>query len=1010
MKRLILILILLNNLSAFAQQNVYSFDHLGVENGLSNPVVTCIFQDSKGFMWFGTYYGLNRYDGYEVKTYLYNAKDSLSLGDNRVTCIFEDDRKNLWVGTNVGGLNLYNRAYDNFIRYEKENEPKFRISSNKIETIFQDSKSNLWVGTSDGLNLFDYNTGLFKSYHKKENDPASLNSNTIYSILEKSGKELIVLTNEKQLNKYSDTPEGFLRFAFDQNKSDLLKTARFLFQDKEQNIWIGTLDDGILKYNNQTLHQYRHETGDPKSLSHNLVRCVMEDDRGTIWIGTDGGGLNLYNTASDNFLRINADPENKTSLNSNAIYSLYQDRSGTIWVGTFGGGVNIYNREKSKFTKYLANKNDLQGLSNKSVLAILEDHNGDIWIGTDGGGLNQFDRETGKFTHFRHEAGNPYSISSDVVKCLYEDANNNLWVGTYLGGLNLFDRKTKQFYQIKPNPAEAAQFSTSIIWNIHEDNHNNLWLSTLGNGLCIYNRDTKTFRHFQPFAGYGSLGDYNVVDMLTDTEDNLWIGTEDHGINLYDYKTGTFNYIRHDPRNENSLSSDHAWSLFEDSNRRVWVGTNEGLNLYHKENNTFEHFTTAAGLPGNIVNNIIEDLQGNLWITTDRGLTKFNYEKKQFKNYDISDGLQGKDFNGNSAMRSRNGDLFFGGIEGFNVFTPTKLKENPHAPPVVITDFQIFNKPVKIGPNEILKQHVTESDEVVVSYKESVVSFKFAALNYNSPEKNQYAYRMKGFDKDWNFSNKREVTYTNLDPGIYTFTVKAANNDNVWNETGTSLTFIVTPPWWETTWFKTMMAITLVSLGSVIYKVRTRNIRKTMRAEKQRELEIKEAQMREERLEHEKAVIELSKSKLESEIQSKNSELATTVMSAVKQNETLLKIKDDIGTALKQPNNDDLQKQLKRVIRVIDQELKPDEAWDQFELLFNQIHENFLQKLKERYPELTSRDLKLCAYLRMNLNSKEIAPLLSLSVRGVEDLRYRVRKKMGLDTSVNLAEFILGIH
>jgi ligand-binding sensor domain-containing protein/DNA-binding CsgD family transcriptional regulator len=1007
---LLLGVLMLIQLVVAAQPKEFAFDHLGVEDGLSNPAVTAIYQDNKGFMWFGTYNGLNRYDGYEIKSYFFNQKDSLSLGDNRVTCIFEDDKKNIWVGTNVGGLNLYNRSYDNFIRYTKEASAKYRISSNKIETIFQDSKGNLWVGTNDGLNLFDYANGSFKTYHKKENDPASLNSNTVYSILERGNKELIVLTNEKQLNKYSDTPEGFLRFAIDQNQSELLKTARFLFQDKEQNIWIGTLDDGILKYNNQTLRQYHHEPGNEKSLSHNLVKCMMEDDRGNLWVGTDGGGLNVYNASTDNFTAIKADLENRTGLNSNAIYSLYQDRSGTIWVGTFGGGVNVYNREKSKFIRYGSNKNDPNSLSHKSVLALLEDHEGNVWIGTDGGGLNLFNRETGTFKHFRHDPSDPYSISSDVVKSLYEDSNNNLWVGTYLGGLNLFDKKTNRFYPIKPSPPESMEFSTSIIWDIHEDSHNNLWLATLGNGLCIYHRDKQKFTHFQPFAGFGSLGDYNIISMLTDSEGNLWIGTEDRGINLYDYKTGHFKYLRHDSEDERSLSSDHAWALFEDSNRNIWVGTSEGLNLFEKESKTFRHFTTEDGLAGNIINNILEDLQGNLWITSDKGLTRFNPQKGTFKNYDVRDGLQSNDFNGNSAMRSRNGDLFFGGINGFNIFTPTKLKENPHAPPVVLTDFQIFNKPVKIGANEILQQHISETHQIVVSYKESVVSFKFAALNYISPEKNLYAYKMEGFEQDWNYSSiKREVTYTNLDPGTYTFKVKAANNDGVWNEAGTSVKFIVTPPWWETVWFKTMMSLTLLSAGVVVYKIRTRNIRNVMRAEKQRELEIKEAQMREERLKHEKAVIELSRSKLESEINSKNSELATTVMSAVKQNETLLKIKEDLTLALKEQQTTELTRQLKKVMKVIDQELKPDEAWNQFELLFNQIHENFLQKLKEKYPELTSRDLKLCAYLRMNLNSKEIAPLLSLSVRGVEDLRYRVRKKMGLDTNVNLAEFVLSL-
>jgi DNA-binding CsgD family transcriptional regulator len=362
-------------------------------------------------------------------------------------------------------------------------------------------------------------------------------------------------------------------------------------------------------------------------------------------------------------------------------------------------------------------------------------------------------------------------------------------------------------------------------------------------------------------------------------------------------------------------------------------------------------------------------------------------------------------------MASRNGDLFIGGLNGFNIFTPNHLKDNQYIPPVVLTDFLIFNKPVKIGSEDsILTKQITETNKVVISYKESVISFKFAALNFISPEKNQYAYMMEGFEENWNYrKTTREVTYTNLDPGTYTFKVKAANNDGLWNDEGTSITLVITPPWWETIWFKTFLFLSIVSSIVVIYKIRTTKIREAMRLEKMQELKIKEVQMREERLRHEKQVIELSKEKLESEVQYKNAELATSVMNVVKQNETLLRIKEDITHAVKEENKEILIKHIKRTIKQIDLEVKPDQSWDQFEQLFNQIHENFLQKLKERFPELTSRDLKLCAYLRMNLNSKEIAPLLSLSVRGVEDLRYRVRKKMGLDTSVNLAEFVLSL-
>jgi two-component system sensor histidine kinase ChiS len=1005
----VFLILVLKSLIVFGQADDYSFEHLGAEQGLSNLNVTSIYQDSKGFMWFGTFNGLNRYDGYEMKNYFNNPKDSSSLSDNRITCIYEDNKKNLWIGTNVGGLNLYNSEKNNFIHYTKEAAPKYQISANRIETIYQDSKGNLWVGTNDGLNIYDYKSSSFQSFYKHERDPSSINSSQVYSVIENQNKELLVLTNETELNKYSENPNGFLHFSLD-HKNELLNTARFIYADKENDLWIGTLDNGLLRYHDGVLVQYAHDPKNEKSISHNLIKSILEDEQGNIWIGTDGGGLNLYNHVSDDFTQIKTDEENKNSLSSNAVYSLFQDNAGTIWIGTFGGGVNSYHREKSKFKNFTSSPHVLNSLSNRSVLSFLEDSNGVVWIGTDGGGLNRFDKKTNGFIHYKHNPNNPNSISSDVVKSIYEDKRGNLWIGTYLGGLDQFDRANNKFYSIKPSGNTAIP--PSIIWFIYEDSRNNLWLSTLGNGLCIYNREKKSFTHFQSFAGEGSLGDYNIFSILEDKQGDLWIGTEDHGINIYDYQTGKFSYMLHNADDEKSLSSDHAWVLFEDSNKNMWVGTGGGgLNLYDRKTKSFEHFTIEDGLPSNIIHGILEDNQGNLWITTNKGLSKFNPQKKNFKNYDVKDGLQSNDFNTNAVMASNNGDLYIGGLNGFNVFTPNRLKDNLYIPPVVLTDFLIFNKSVKIGGEDaILQKQITDTDKITISYKESVISFKFAALNFISSDKNQYAYMMEGFEDDWNYrKNVREVTYTNLDPGTYTFKVKATNNDGLWNEEGTSVILVITPPWWETIWFRALFSIVAVSSAITFYKIRTNNIRRQMIKEKLNELLVKEAQMREERLKHEKDVIELSKSKLEAEVQFKNAELASSVMNVVKQNETLLKIKEEITHAVKEENRETQSKQIKRIVKQIDLEVKPDQNWDQFEQLFNQIHENFLQKLKERFPDLTSRDLKLCAYLRMNLNSKEIAPLLSLSVRGVEDLRYRVRKKMGLDTSINLAEFILSL-
>ena len=406
---------------------------------------------------------------------------------------------------------------------------------------------------------------------------------------------------------------------------------------------------------------------------------------------------------------------------------------------------------------------------------------------------------------------------------------------------------------------------------------------------------------------------------------------------------------------------------------------------------------------------MLEDRAGHLWVSTNQGLARFDPARRTGKCFNRADGLQSNEFNINSALRARSGELYFGGINGFNVFSPTVLLSNPNMGPVVLTDVQVFNTSLRPGPpGSPLEQQISEANTLTLPPKATAVTFEFAALNFIDPSKSQYAYQLVGFDETWRYSGtRREATYTNLDPGRYVFRVKAANNDGAWSRQPTTLTLIITPPWWKTFWFRALA--TLLVLGGVVaaYTLRTNALRKQLRLEKLVELRTKEAELREERLRHDKALVELSRTQLEAEVQHKNSELATSVMSMVHQNETLLSIRDHVQEALEEADAAQQRRKMQRVVRMLEKNTDSSRHWQHFEALFNQLHENFMQRLKDLHPQLTSRDLKLCAYLRMNLDSKEIASLMGLSVRGAEDLRYRVRKKMQLDTTTNLAEFIL---
>ena len=988
----------------------YVFEHLTVDDGLSNNSILSICQDSRGFMWFGTYHGLNRYDGYHLTSYLSNPRDSLALSDNIVTCLHEDRQQNLWVGTHLGGLNRYDRNRDAFVHYSAESKPRYKLSANKIECIFEDSRGNLWVGTDYGLNLLDRATGTFRAFYARPGDRTTLNSNQVFAVTENDRHEILVLTNVAGFNQYDPRTRRFVQLPAGV-PLPAAKTAHLLTQDQRGQYWLGTSERGLLRAAGGQTRQFQHQAGRPQSLSHNQVRAILQTRQGALWVGTDGGGLNLYDPATQGFTHLLADEARPGSLSSNAVYSLYEDRAGTLWVGTFGGGVNFYSQYKAKFAQYTHLPHISNGLGHRSVLAMLQDADGAVWLGTDGGGLDVFDPQTQAFRHFRHDPADPASLASDVVKSLCEDSRGNLWVGTYQGGLDRYDRSRHRFVHYRADSSRTNSLTSNSIWALYEDRHRQLWVSTLGGGLCRMSLDQEgVFTRFQPRTGPGALGDYNVVTMREDHAGNFWVGTEDQGLNLYQPQSGTFRAVRHDARDPNSLSSNRIQVLFEDSHRRLWVGTADGgLNLLNRRTGGFTHFTTADGLPSNVINALLEDRAGNLWLSTNKGLARFDPTHHTSKNFDREDGLQSNEFNINSALQARGGDLYFGGINGFNVFSATVLLSNPNVGPVVLTDVQVFNTSLRPGPpGSPLTQQISEAKTLTLPAQAAAVTFGFAALNYIDPQKSQYAYQLVGFDEDWRFvGTRREATYTNLDPGRYVFRVKAANNDGAWSRQPATLTLIVTPPWWKTFWFRALA--TLLGLGSAaaFYTLRTNALRKQLRLEKLGELRTKAAELREQRLQHEKTLVELSKTQLETEVQHKNSELATSVMSMVHQNETLLSIRDRVKEAIEEADAAQQRRKMQRVVRLIEKNTDPSQHWQHFEELFNQLHENFMQRLKELYPQLTSRDLKLCAYLRMNLDSKEIASLMGLSVRGAEDLRYRVRKKMQLDTNTNLAEFIL---
>jgi PAS domain S-box-containing protein len=832
----------------YAAQNKLQFKRLTVNQGLSQSGIACILQDTQGFMWFGTQDGLNKYDGYNFTVYKHDELDSYSLSDNWINSIYEDKSGTLWIGTDSGGLNKFDRQTDEFTHYQHDPDNPNSLGANRVLSIYEDKSGSLWIGTdSGGLNKFDRQTEQFTHYTHNTHDPNSLGNNTVLSIFEDKLGIFWIGTNGGGLNKFDRETAQFTHYTYDPADSNSLSSTSVLtiYEDLSGSLWIGTNGGGLNKFDRETAQfiHYIHDPDNPNSLNHTTVSSIAEDRFGNLWLATTswysnsyGKGLDKFTPKTGQFTHYIHDPANPNSLSDNPVISVLRGNSEILWIGTSAGGINTLDQKDHKFTHYTHDPANPNSLTDNTVMSIYEDQSGMIWIGTDDGGLTKFERKTGKFTHYQHEPDNPNSLSSDNVWATYEDRNGTFWVGTFGSGLDKFDRETQQFTHYTHNPNNPNSLSDNTVASIYEDHFGNLWIGTLSGGLNKFERETGNFTHYTSDPNnLHSLSDNNIFLIYEDQSNILWISTLNGGLNKFDQKTGEFTHYKHDPHNRNSLSYNRIVSMHEYPAGTLWIGTyGGGLDKFDTASETFTHYTEKDGLPNNSVVGILADDEGNLWLSTGKGLSKFNPQTETFRNYDVSDGLQGNEFDGVKAyLKSKTGEMFFGGLNGFNAFYPEQVKDNPHIPPIVLTDFKKIDESVK------LDIAISETKEIKFSYKDNFFGFEFAALDYTNPKKNQFAYKLEGFDKDWIYAGtRRYATYTNLDGGTYTFRVKGSNNDGVWNEEGTSVKIIITPPPWKTWWAYTLYVVVLVTavLGYVQWKTRAQARENALLRENERKL------------------------------------------------------------------------------------------------------------------------------------------------------------------------------
>jgi diguanylate cyclase (GGDEF)-like protein len=815
------------------------FERLSIEDGLSQTAVLAILQDRAGFLWIGTEDGLNRYDGNSFTVYRNDPSDPSSLPSNFAWAIEQDDAGDLWLATNGGGIAKWERDADSFVRFGKDSTHG-ELAGQEVRTLHVASGS-VWIGTrGQGLGRLDPASGELSHFRHDPEDPNSLSHDHVFVIVTDRQGSLWIGTDDG-LNRLEPSTGRVARYLHDPLDANSLSDNRIrsIFEDRGGSLWIGTYDGGLNRLDRETgrFVHFRSDPSDPQSLSHDRVRAIFEDDAQRLWIGT-ADGLNLMDRRKGTFSRYTHDPADPGSLADNEVMSLFQDRSGLLWIGTKSGGLNKWNPRTWSFGHYTVDPHDPQGLGHRNVSAFSEDRSGRLWVGTFGGGLSVIDRRDGEVTQYRTRTGTGAALSDDRVMALLHDHEGTAWVGTLSGGLNRFDPAKGSFDVFRHDPADPASLSSDAIMSLFEDREGDLWVGTFGGGVSRLNLQTEAFTRFShDLSDPATLSNPRATCFAETPDGRLWIGTDGGGLNLHDGASQSLRHVRHDPDDLWALSSDVIYSLHVDPAGDLWVGTRKGLNRLLESDRPddkprFESYGQADGLPNEVVYGIHSDTSGHLWLSTNRGLARFDPQSRTFKGYHRSHGLQSEEFNFGAHYRSTTGEMFFGGINGFNAFFPRRVEINTEAPAVVLTSFQKLNEPVTTDPP------IYQLDAMELAHRDDLVTFEFAALDFSSPQENRYAYMMEGFDPDWvELGNLHRATYSNLPGGRYVFRVRAANSDGVWNEAGIALALHVQPAPWETWWaYGSYGLIVLLALGAVFrvqHKKRMREAEYTLKLEKE---------------------------------------------------------------------------------------------------------------------------------------------------------------------------------
>lgn len=835
--------------------NDIHFEHITRDDGLSSNFIRCILQEDLGFIWIGTQGGLNRYDGYQFRIFSYDPGNPKSISNNQIMALHEDRDGRLWVATG-SGLNLFNPADESFERYLHDPKDTTTISNNLVRAIAEDMDGALWIGTQHGLNRFDPETGLFQRFSADPDREGSLSHNTVNAALVNRNGDLWIGTADG-LNRYDARSGTFETFRHDPENSDSLSSSEItvLYEDRHGVMWVGTIGGGVNRYHSDgTFSNYRRDPERSPESADN-ISGLTEDHDGKLWVtslrGINYSGLHAYDRRKDRFTRYFHDPANPRSLTWNYATYAYVDHSGILWVGT-SRGLNKYDANAVKFKLY-------QQFPSKSYdifdnyYGIYVDKKDRVWLGLDMPGFVIFDRPNNRYIH-KLEAGiSRENVVGGGIISIAEDNQERVWLGTAWKGLVQYDADEDKEKLYSHDPSNPNSLSSNDVTYIAPSD-TKLWVGT-SQGLNHFDPETEMVEvYLHEPDNPRSLSGNRVSYIYEDRSGVLWVGTGSssrdiyvagaQGLSRFHPETSDFTVWRHDPNNPLSLSNDNVNVIYEDTSNRFWIGSNNGLNLMDRETGLFLVILPNDGLPNENIIGILEDSQGALWLSTLKGLSRFDPLKHSFKNYDLNDGLQDHRYNANSFFKTEYGEMFFGGTRGLNAFFPETIADDPFPPMIVFTDFKLFNTSVSIGEESPLKQHISLTREIRLDHDQNDLTIDFAALHFSRPLSNRYKFYLENYEKNWRREGSgRSASYTNLDPGAYTFRVKASNKDGVWSKESLNLKVVIDPPWTHTWWAMTLYVILSAALIFLVISLQMGRTRR--RLELRARQEIQEARLRE---------------------------------------------------------------------------------------------------------------------------------------------------------------------